>query len=105
MEYAKTNYDIKAVEAQHEKERLIDEKNMNNSFEEIIFEGKILKLKQWPYIDTDFTRVGNPPVYRARAEDDEGNSYNVEWDCREDYQDFEEESEHCDWEDYAVTEM
>lgn len=65
-------------------------------FGTIEFEGKELALTQDPYIDGP---TGEKPVYKALAQDAEGNEYEVEWEVREDWEEIEDEQEMVeDWE-------
>ena len=63
------------------------------------YNGNTLTLIQLPYADSDFTR-GGKSVYRAKAEDCEGNEYTVTWDTIDD--DCEDESDACNWDDFTV---
>ena len=70
-------------------------------FGTVEYDGAILKLIQWPYIDTDFTCSPNVNYYRATAIDDNEDCYKIRWDIIN--ADCEDESEACDWEEYEVT--
>lgn len=60
--------------------------------------GQTLTLTQDPYLDGD----GNRVYYRAAAVDEDGSEHNVFWTPREDYKDFEDATDHCDWDAYTV---
>lgn len=60
-------------------------------------EGKTLMLAQQPYLDGTHEH----PIYRAAAEDAEGNLYRVMWQIVA--PDAEDESEACDWGRYEVS--
>lgn len=59
---------------------------------------KKVKLTQQPYIDKILREERWRHVYRAAAEDSEGNIYDVCWTITNRHAD--EESDACDWEEY-----
>ena len=63
--------------------------------EKVSFEGKEYTLTQQAYIDGP---ADGTPVYKATAVDQEGNEYEVEWEVRENWEEIEDESDMCDWE-------
>lgn len=60
----------------------------------IEWEGKELRTTQDPHIDG---QVGEHPYYEASAIDAEGNEYSVIWDVRDEYEEIDDESSMCDW--------
>ena len=71
------------------------EYKMDVDFGSVEYEGKTLKLHQ-PYIDGPYEYA----TYRACADDEEGNQYEIIWDIIN--TDCENESEACDWEVFRV---
>lgn len=63
--------------------------------EKVKFEGREYTLQQDAYIDGV---AGDTPVYKAMALDDEGNEYEVTWEVVDHWEELEDESEMCDWE-------
>jgi hypothetical protein len=64
----------------------------------VMDDGSLVYLTQQAYLDGTFEN----PVYRAAAEDAEGNEYNVFWTPVENYMELEDESDCCDWDDFSV---
>lgn len=60
----------------------------------ITFEGKTITLTQDPYIDGPADEC---PVYKAHGTDEDGNEYIVAWNVVDGYEDIEDESEMCEW--------
>lgn len=97
---------------------------MNEDYGTVTYEGKILKLTQFPYLDTDFSRqieivdahghakLINALIYTAHAFDDNENNYDVtyqilkKWwnDETKEYELPEDEEKCCDWNIYSVRE-
>ena len=70
----------------------------NQDYGTVEHEGKTLKLTQQAF-------CGNYPgidVYVAAAVDEEGNEYQVKWNCLEGWMDMDDESDCCDWSIYTV---
>lgn len=64
---------------------------------EIEYEGKALRLTQDAYLDSDFSNGYERPIYTARAIDAEGNEYEIDWEPVEGWEEFDDESNCCDW--------
>lgn len=45
------------------------------------------------------------PVYKAAAMDFVGNEYEITWELRNGWEDMEDASDHCFWEDYSVNDL
>lgn len=45
------------------------------------------------------------PVYKASAMDFVGNEYEITWELRNGWEDMEDASDHCFWEDYSVNDL
>ncbi|EIT85924.1 hypothetical protein A374_08814 [Fictibacillus macauensis ZFHKF-1] len=65
----------------------------------VTYKGKEITLVQDPYIDGV---SGQRPHYKATGEDVEGNEYLVTWDVKDNWEEIEDESEMCDWNQYEV---
>lgn len=71
----------------------------NNPFGDIVLNGqKALAIKQEAYL----AGTHENPVYQAMAEDVVGNQYRVVWYPYDNFMDFEDESDCCDWDVYNV---
>jgi|GEM_PF-2558253 len=57
-------------------------------------DGKEITLTQDPFIDGV---VGERPIYKAHGTDDQGNEYIVTWNVVDNWENIEDESEMCDW--------
>lgn len=57
-------------------------------------EEKEILLTQEPFIDGV---AGARPIYKAHGEDEHGNEYIVIWNVVDHYEEIEDESEMCDW--------
>ncbi len=68
------------------------------------FNGKVLKITQQPYFDG----THHDQYFRANAEDEDGNEYQVIWDVKDEYLELDEddnsfdESDMCDWTKFTV---
>ena len=62
------------------------------------WKGQALALKQDAYLDGD----GNTEYYRAAAVAADGSEHTVFWAVYDNYKDFEDGSDHCDWDAYTV---
>lgn len=67
------------------------------------YNGKTLTLTQDAYLDHDRHNL-QLPVYRAHAVDEDGNDYRVQWHVVDGWQEMDDESDRCDWDDYQVFE-
>jgi hypothetical protein len=70
----------------------------DNKFGDILWDGRILRLTQIAYVDNYGT--DGDIVYRANAEDADGNDYIVMWEPYPEYAKElpADESDSCDWE-------
>lgn len=71
-------------------------KMKDQGFGTVEFEGKEYTLKQQAYIDG---KADERPYYRAMAVDQEGNEHEVTWDVVDNWEEIEDESESCDWDE------
>lgn len=62
------------------------------------YKDKTLWLQQEAYADGAKDTIH----YEAIAKDDEGIEYRVIWDVCDNWQDYDEECDHCNWEVYTV---
>lgn len=60
----------------------------------VTFEGKEFALTQQAYVDGP---ANGTPYYKASAVDQKGNEYEVTWEVVENWEQVEDESEMCDW--------
>lgn len=72
---------------------------MNNQYGIVNYEGKELAITQQPYVDGSHEEA----VYRASAQDAEGNDYDVKWTSVDLSVEDETAKAHCDWTKYEVT--
>lgn len=68
----------------------------NNNYGTVEFEGKQYTLTQQPYIDG---KMDDRPYYKAIAVDKNGNEHEVVWDVVDNWEEIEDESESCDWDE------
>ena len=68
-----------------------------DNYETVKYQEKTLYLQQDPYIAGDW---GKEAYYSASAQDDEGNLYEVTWECI--HPEGEDESQSCNWDVYEV---
>lgn len=71
----------------------------NNEFGDVKHNDRIVHLTQQAYL----AGTKDQPVYRANGVDDEGNDYRVTWTPYDNFMEFDDESDCCDWDKYTVS--
>jgi hypothetical protein len=71
----------------------------DNDFGNVDFEGVTVRLTQQAYV------VNAEGLYQANGVDADGNDYTVSWQAYDNWLEFEDESDACNWDKYTVQKL